>query len=92
MTALGPFILDCNLRWKYEDTLKLTDSNQPLWRLKDSVTVIYSQQLPGRLFNGHTNRLAREQNCVTITIICIDPLTGLSMSLPCYSFTLSLLY
>lgn len=40
MMALGPSILDCDSRWKYEDTLKPTDSSQPLQaeRLADLLT------------------------------------------------------
>lgn len=40
MMALGPSILDCDSRWKYEDTLKPTDSSQPLpaERLADLLT------------------------------------------------------
>lgn len=36
----------------------------------------------------YLERLKRERNCVTIALICIDLVTGLSWSLPCYSYTL----
>lgn len=62
-TDLNGTIYDCDLRWKYEDTLKLTDTNQPLRRLKDSMTVIYSQQVPGRLWRPHKLPCAWAELC-----------------------------
>ncbi len=38
--------LHCDLRRIYEDRLKLTDSNQPLWRLKASVNMTAAPWTP----------------------------------------------
>lgn len=58
------------------DIWRYTERLLPRWRLKDSVAIY-----------RRTNRRTGDQNRVTIAIICIDLLPGLSRSLPCRSFT-----
>lgn len=58
MKALGQLILHSDLRWKYEDNLKLTETMIGLcegWKTY-------------KFLDAYTNCFAREQNCVTITI------------------------